>query len=267
MQFYLIAATSSKRGMPIPIGADRFVIGSGKKCQLRSKSLARKHCALLRREDRIFVHDEGSGAPTLVNDVVMPSGEEWPLHAGDHVACGKLAFVIQALDKPLPQAQLEEWATRCLDQGKPASVWDEAPEPEAGPRTASQAAQGLINKMAAQRGVLLHRLHIGREGGVIIVRFNDEMLVDDGDIALVRRELHDHLDKPNLRVLLDFQKVQRMSTGAVAMLREFANWLGKYDSTLALCGVGKDIRKILATMHVEHLPIFPDKKPALLEQW
>ncbi|MCI0378692.1 MAG: FHA domain-containing protein [Gemmataceae bacterium] len=267
MQFYLIAATSSKRGMPIPIGAERFVIGSGKSCQLRSKSLARKHCALLTREDKIFVHDEGSGAPTLVNDVVMPSGEEWPLRAGDYVACGKLGFVIQALDKPLPQAQLEEWATRCLDQGKPASVWEDAPEPMHGTRTASQAAQGLIAKMEAQRGVLLDRLHIGREGGVTIVRFNDEMLVDAADIALVSRELHDHLDKPNLRVLLDLKKVQRMSTGAVAMLREFAPWLSKYGSTLALCGVGKDIEKMLATLHVEHIPVFPDKKPALLEQW
>ena len=54
-----------------------------------------------------------SDAPTLVNDSVLPPGEEWPLHAGDRIAFGKLEFLgIQYhVRSALSQAaDLEEWA-------------------------------------------------------------------------------------------------------------------------------------------------------------
>src|SRR5204863_7199088 len=86
MKFYLIVAKGSKKGMPIPIHVDLFLIGSERMCQLRGKKLSPKHCAIVTREAKVFIRDMYGDKPTLVNDSVLPPGEEWPLHAGDRIA-------------------------------------------------------------------------------------------------------------------------------------------------------------------------------------
>jgi anti-anti-sigma regulatory factor len=111
------------------------------------------------------------------------------------------------------------------------------------------------------------RLRIGRESGVTIVRFNDTILVEEAEIALLKKELCDHLNKTNLRVLLDLKNVRRMSTCAVVMIREFCRWLKPFGSTIALCRVRADIKRILAVMDAENIPLFPDKRSALLAHW
>ncbi len=120
MKFYLIVSRGSKKGMPIPIQVDTaqnalgvFLIGSDRMCQLRKKSLSPKQCAIVFRDRKVFIHDlhdksEGpevdSGPPNLVNDSVVPPGDEWPLHAGDIIAFGKLEFMIQYHEKALSSA-------------------------------------------------------------------------------------------------------------------------------------------------------------------
>ena len=76
---------------------------------------APKHCAVVTRDRKVFIQDMDSGSPTLVNDSLLPPGEQWPLHAGDVIAFGKLQFMVQYREKPLSQRDLEEWAARCLD--------------------------------------------------------------------------------------------------------------------------------------------------------
>src|SRR5205085_10009912 len=114
MKFYLIVAKGSKKGMPIPIDVDLFLIGSEKMCQLRAKKLSPKHCAIVTRERKVFIRDMYSDSPTLVNDSVLPPGEEWPLHAGDLIAFGKLEFLVQYHERQLSRRDLEEWAAKCL---------------------------------------------------------------------------------------------------------------------------------------------------------
>src|ERR1700722_9297219 len=116
MKFYLIVAKGSKQGLPIPIAVDLFLIGSDRICQLRKRGLGAKHCALVTRDKKVFVRDMDSGHSTLVNGSAIPTGSEWPLHAGDRICVGPLEFLIKFREQGLSGKDLEEWAMRSLDE-------------------------------------------------------------------------------------------------------------------------------------------------------
>jgi anti-anti-sigma regulatory factor len=214
------------------------------------------------------VRDLDSGEPTVLNGTVIPAGEEWPLHAGDRLEVGPLEFLIQFREKPLSGRDLEEWAAKCLDVTADKELFTDALERENfhRPTNASSAAAGIIDKLQAQRGLVMGRLRIGRDGDVTTVRFNDRHLIEEGEIALIRSELCEYLAHPNLRVLLDFKNVRRMSTSAINMLREFYIWLRPWGSSLAFCRVRADIRPILATMGL-NVPVFHDRHAAIGVRW
>jgi anti-anti-sigma regulatory factor len=276
MKFYLIVAKGKHQGLPIPIEIDLFLVGSDKVCQLRSQAdgIGVQHCAFVTRERKVFIRDLGSGEFTYVNDEPLPEHAEWPLHAGDHIRVGPLEFMIQFREKPLSQRDLEEWALRCLDESsgeKSKHVIDEL-EMQANTRSrsldAAQAAAAILDKLNAQRGIVRGRLRISREGHITIVRINDIYLVEEAELALINKELHDNLNHPNLRVLLDFKNVRRMSSAAAQMFAELANWLRRQNSTLAICRLRSELRAALQTLHVtESVPTFTDKPSALAGVW
>lgn len=267
MKFYLIVAKGPRKGFPIEITVDLFLIGSEKMCQLRAKNLGPKHCAIVTRERKVFIRDMNSGEPTMVNDSLVPPGQEWPLHAGDRVAFGSLEFMIQYREKALSQRDLEEWAAKCLDVTAATDLFDEDADEFHKASNASEAAQNIIEKLTAQRGLVMGRLRIGRESGVTTVRVNDTMLVEEAEIALVHKELCDHLNHPNLRVLLDLKNVRRMSSHAVTMVRDFSKWLKPFGSTMAICRIRPDLREMLGVFKADNIPVYDDKKLALLAKW
>jgi anti-anti-sigma regulatory factor len=274
MKFYLIVAKGKKQGMPIPITVDLFLIGSDKVCQLRSgkPGIGPQQCALVTRERKVFVRDLNSGPPTLLNGALVPPGVEWPLHAGDRLEIGPLEFMIQFREKPLSQRDLEEWALKCLDHRDDREFEDpdEALCMSMTDRTSTpaQAAASILDKLQARRGLVMGRLRIGKEGSITIVRFNDVYLVEEAEIALVKKELYEHLSKPNLRVLLDCKNIRRMSTVAVSMIDEVQAWLRPWGSTLALCRVRPELKNILSQLDLRQ-PIqhFTDKHVALDSKW
>jgi anti-anti-sigma regulatory factor len=274
MKFYLIVAKGKKQGMPIPISVDLFLLGSDKVCQLRShlEGIGSQQCALVSRERKVFIRDLNSGNPTLVNGSLVPPGGEWPLHAGDRLQVGKLEFMIQFREKPLSQRDLEEWALRCLDHSSDRE-FDDPDEAISTPvdrraDTPAQAAASIIDRLQARRGEVRGRLRIGRDSGVTIVRFNDRYLVEEAEIALVKKELYDNLAYPNLRVLLDCKNVRRMSTAAVTMIDEVHAWLRPWGSKLALCRVRPEVQDILPQLNLRvPIPHYPDKHLALNSKW
>jgi anti-anti-sigma regulatory factor len=268
MKFYLIVAKGHKQGMPIPITVDLFMLGSEKVCQLRNANLAPKHCALVARQKKVFLRAFDIGKPTLVNSTVMPPGEEWPLHAGDRIAVGNLEFVIQMREKELSRRDLEEWAASCLDVDENKELAPIEEEDEFRPPTnASSAAQSIIDRLSAQRGLVKGRLRVGIDHGITTVRFNDRHLVEEGEIAMIKRELCDNLNKPNLRVLLDLKNVRKLSSTAVVMLTDVSRWLRHRGCSMAMCRIQPELQEILAVLRVEHIPNFTDKKVALAARW
>jgi anti-anti-sigma regulatory factor len=271
-KFYLIVASGKHQGMPISIKIDLFLIGSKPMCQLRSQlpGIGPEHCALLTRDNKVFIRDLNSGQPTLVNGELVPPGQEWPLHAKDRLTIGPLEFVVQFREKPLSQRDLEEWALKCLDSAdssKPLETLNEEIEQRSEKAVnAAEAAEAILDRLLVKRGVVKGRLRIALDTGVTVCRFNDVYLVEPSEIALVKKELTDNLGRPNLRVLLDFKNVRRMSSSGAEMIRELYSWLRPWGSQMALCRVRSELQGILDTMGipVQH---FSDKKTALTTKW
>jgi anti-anti-sigma regulatory factor len=260
--------------MPIPITVDLFMIGSGKECQLRRNrpGFPPQVCALVCRERKVFVRDLNSEQPVLINGSLVPPGEEWPLHKGDVLQIGKLEFMLQFHEKPLNQRDLEEWALGCLDTACSREFDD--PDQElmtervSRATTPAQAAASILDNLALRRGEVVGRLRVGMESNVTIIRFNDRNLVDEGEISLIHKELHEHLNRANLRVLLDCKNIKRMSTVAVTMMDELCTWLRPWGSTLAICRVRPELLKIFKGLPLDnHIPQFPDKSTALAARW
>ncbi len=275
MKFFLIVSKGKKRGLPIPIEVDLFLIGSAKMCQLRAvhDDIGEQHCAFAVRGKKVFLRDLGSGKATMVNGEVMPPSEEWPLHKGDNVAVGPLEFRINFHEKQLSQRDLEEWALKQLDEdmGPKASALEEL---EAANKAAydhddaASVANAIIGRLNAQKGVLRGRLRISQEAAITLVRIQDVYLVDDAELVHLKKELHDNLNHPNLRVLLDFKNVRRMSTAAAEMLAEMVQWLRRFGSTLAMCRLRPELQTMMQGMQsLYSFRLFPDKETALAQKW
>src|SRR5262249_2140 len=163
----------------------------------------------------VSVRDLSSGEPTLLNGNVIPPGEEWACHASDHITIGPLDFVLQFREKPLSQRDLEERALRCLDKDAELNIYDDE---DFRPLRHAQSGASILSTLQLKRGFVKGRLRIGREGNVTLVRINDIFLVQESEIALIKKELYENLSRSNLRVLIDLKNVKRMSTVAVAMI-------------------------------------------------
>ncbi len=266
MKFYLIVAKGSKQGLPIPITIDLFLVGSDRMCQLRKRSLGTKHCAFVTRDKKVFVRDMDSGNPTLVNGAVIPPGQEWPLHKGDRISLGTLEFLVEFREHALSQEDVEEWSVRSLDEQ--CQVEENEYEDDSDQRTASGAAQLILNQLNAMQGKVTGQLRIGVEKGITVVRLNCMKLIAESEIASLKIELCDNLNKSNLRVLIDLKNVRRLSSQAVVMLADFYRWLqGPRGSTMAVCRIRPELRSAMSMLKVENIPIFRDKKTALDADW
>jgi anti-anti-sigma regulatory factor len=276
MKFVLIVAKGKHRGRPIPIHVDLFVIGTARTCQLRADhpDLGEQHCALVTRGHKVFVRDLGSGKPTLVNGHDLPTSGEWPLHKGDTVAVGPLEFRVSMQEKQLSQRDLEEWALRALDEdhGPKRSAFDELDDMMRGPDTsyvaASKAAEAILGKAAAMRGVVRGRLRLTRDGGVTVVRLNDVHLVDEAELSHLKMELQENLGVNNLRVLIDMKNVRRMASAAVVLFADLSQWLKGKGSTMALCRLRPELAGIVGDLrNLFNIRVFDDKDKAVAGKW
>lgn len=275
VKFYLIVSKGKKRGMPIPIEIDLFLIGSAAMCQLRTthENIGEQHCAFAVRGKKVFLCDLGSGKATSVNGEVMPEGEEWPLHAGDKIDVGPLGFMINFREKQLNQRDLEEWALKQLDEdtGPKRSALDEIDEvnsAQVDEEDPSVVAGAILGRLNALKGILRGRLRIAQEGTITHVRIQDVYLVDDAELLHLRKELRDNLDRPNLKVLLDFKNVRRMSAAAAQMLAETVDWLRRSGGNVAMCRLRSELLSMMKGMQsLYNFRLFPDKETALKQKW
>jgi anti-anti-sigma regulatory factor len=266
MKFFLIVAKGRKRGMPIPVEVDLFLIGSASMCQLRKRSLNSKQCAFVTRDKKVFVRDMDSGVDTLVNGGAIPTGGEWPVYAGDVVTIGSLEFMVQFREHALSQKDTEEWANNCLDVRKEEET-DEEPRIQSRHFSAVAAATSILNRLNELKGSVKDRLRIAVSQGVTVVRVSDVNLLDESEIAATKKALCENLNRNNLRVLLDLKNVRKLSSNAVSMLGEFHRWLQPWGSTLALCRIRPELESAFSMFRMDGIPVFKDKDSALDAKW
>jgi pSer/pThr/pTyr-binding forkhead associated (FHA) protein len=100
MQITLLVVAEGKwKGKTIPVRPIPFLIGRDSKCHLRPASplVSKRHCALLVRDNKVFVQDLESTNGTFVNDRQIKGEVE--VKNEDRLIIGPLAFAlrIQAL--------------------------------------------------------------------------------------------------------------------------------------------------------------------------
>jgi anti-anti-sigma regulatory factor/DNA-directed RNA polymerase subunit RPC12/RpoP len=271
-KFYLIVANGEKRGLPIRVNDDLFLVGREKECQLRTNQpgIAPRHFSLVTRLNKVFVRDWDSGQPTMVNGELLPPGQEWPVHAGDRIGAGMMELVVQFRESSLSQQDLEEWALKCLDADEKRDEFNEYQATGYSERLerASDVAAQVIAKLMDHKGVEEGRLRIFEQGDILIIRFNDARLVEESEIALVRKEIQDHVERSGMRILLDFKNVKRLSTAAVEMLADLYRWLAGQGSRLALCRLAPELQWLLGTLNaIQPVKHYEEKLAALNSSW
>lgn len=95
MQANLVVADGKYHGRIIPVSKTQFIIGRHRECQLRvtSPKVSVHHCALLLRDDGVWVKDLNSTNGTFVNDEAV-SGER-KLRPDDTLRVGPLVVRLQ----------------------------------------------------------------------------------------------------------------------------------------------------------------------------
>ena len=97
---------------------------------------------------------------------------------------------------------------------------------------------------------------------------NDVYLVEDAELALIKHELHEHLDVPNLRVLLDMKNVKRMSSPAAEMFAQLRGWLRPKGSRMAMCRLRPEFEQMFRVYPVtQDMPVFAEKPKAIAAKW
>lgn len=107
MKLSLFVTQGNAQGKSIPITVPQFVIGRDPQCHLRpaSPTISKRHCALVVREGKAYLHDFGSTNGSFVNE--QPVKGEKELKHKDQLKIGPLAFEVRmestvTVDKPTP---------------------------------------------------------------------------------------------------------------------------------------------------------------------
>lgn len=103
MPVHLIVVKGQSTGTRIPVTQPQFLIGRDARCHLRPRSpvVSKWHCAIITRDDGVYVRDLNSLNGTFVNSTRIKG--EVKVHSGDILRVGPLAFAFD-ISGPLGQA-------------------------------------------------------------------------------------------------------------------------------------------------------------------
>jgi predicted component of type VI protein secretion system len=96
MKLSLVVQTPGhNQGKVLEIKLSPFVVGRDPQCHLRpaSSRISKRHCAVLQRDNKVFVRDFEGINGTFVNDEQVQSEVE--LHDGDRLRMGRLLFDVK----------------------------------------------------------------------------------------------------------------------------------------------------------------------------
>src|ERR1043165_6290264 len=96
MKLSLVVMTpGAQEGKSLDIKLAQFVIGRDPQCQLRPASpvISKRHCALIQRENKVFLRDFDSTNGTFVNDEQIKGEVE--LKNNDVLKAGPLLFRVE----------------------------------------------------------------------------------------------------------------------------------------------------------------------------
>lgn len=124
MKFSLLVGEGPHKGKQIQVAKSPFLIGRDPGCHLRpaSMTISKRHCELLTKDERAFLHDLDSTNGCFVND--EPVKGEREIKDGDCLKIGPLLFTVKIVttaaevETPTPADN----PTKAAKPAKPASA-------------------------------------------------------------------------------------------------------------------------------------------------
>jgi predicted component of type VI protein secretion system len=176
MKLSLVVLTPGKgEGKVIPITLAQFLIGRDPQCQLRPASpvISKRHCALLVRDQQVFLRDFDSTNGTFLND--EPIKGEVELHNGDRLKCGPLAFAVQievgaSVSQPTPPPPMKAPANKAAE-AKPAAAKPapaKLPTADADPEATVHASEAPASEDESIADMLLALGDDGPTGNAVV---------------------------------------------------------------------------------------------------
>lgn len=166
MKVSLVVATGAHQGKVVPILGNQFVIGRDPQCHLRpaSQAVSKQHCAVIIRDENVYLKDFGSTNGTVLNDVIVKD-EERVLKNNDSLKVGPLDFTVRieilaprSDGTPLPDMNPETSAALAAVKAASSSPMplagsrDATPNPKAPPRPAPATKTGSKEAPALKTG-------------------------------------------------------------------------------------------------------------------
>lgn len=137
----VVKAAGKQEGKVLAITLSQFVIGRDPQCHLRPASamISKRHCALVQRDGKAFVHDFGSTNGTFIND--QPVQGEAELHNDDQLKVGPLQFEVRITqDAPAVKGATPKPPTKPIAGVKSAPAAAKAPAARTPPPPAKPPA-------------------------------------------------------------------------------------------------------------------------------
>jgi anti-anti-sigma regulatory factor len=255
MNAHLKVLEGKPQGVSIPLSGPQFVIGRDPTCHLRPKheSVDPKHCRLRVHEGSVSVRDLGSECGTLLNGRKISPADSVIAMNGDLLKVGNLVFEVSIPTPARPQHSL---------------IGDDDPGEDSPAGIANRLLQQNVGRGVESIKNVGSHLHAQIVEGIPVITVDFPRLVDDGIVAF-RRELRNLAERPALsRVVLDFQRVRRMSTEAAEVLLAFEDRLRARGASVKLCEVGPEPMRVLEAMGVpERITISFDVHDAVWSTW
>lgn len=115
MHVGLVVLNGIHKGQHIPLTASPFLIGRSDKCHLRPvrEDVGREHCAIVQRDNSVYLRDYGSTNGTILNRRALVEGEV-QVADGDVFDVGPLQFRLAVRKDPVPAIQPSD-SNDCFD--------------------------------------------------------------------------------------------------------------------------------------------------------
>lgn len=142
MKLSLVVAQGNPAGKEIPIRLSQFLIGRDPDCHLRPASplVSKRHCAIIQRDNQVFIRDFNSTNGTFVNKEQLKG--ERQLQSGDELRLGPLVFTVKITDVPSSSDTLSEKVSASLAETQSIPRAEKAAKPGTGTMPALKTAEG-----------------------------------------------------------------------------------------------------------------------------
>ncbi len=269
MDIRLIIQSGDRINQQIPIDVHEFIIGRDADCHHRidHPMVNPRHAKIHLFGGRVSITDLKTENGTAVNDKYVRDVE---LKDGDRIKIGPTNFLcaIMATPKDLDR-RVEFWCASTLEarsrQVLPSDTMESLVE-----SMPAEAARKILGKLTSREGTVggRARLRVGESGGVTVVKFVDNALVQDTDIQEVEQELVDLIDSGRRRLVMNFGNLENMSSQVANVLMTVHKLCAERGGRIKICKLGSKVGSMFTMLGLHNLlEILPDERTALMGEW